>query len=279
MARIISVVNQKGGTGKTTSVVNISAYLARMGYKTLILDMDPQASATLYLGVDPSSVEFSMYDVLLKEAISFNDIILSTGIEKLHLAPAHVSLAKTDINLADNANKQYRLKEKLADIKAKYDYILIDCPPSLSLLPINALTCSSEVIIPLQPKYLSLEGLKQLKSSLDRIKSELNPLLKILGILFTMVDMRPKMTKHGIDLVRKHFGNEVFDSIIRICSKFNEAPIAGQSIFDYNHNSKGAEDYKRVTEEVINKKRIFYRRGISRSIKVPKRIKRLFNAT
>lgn len=261
MARVISVVNQKGGTGKTTSVINISACLARKGYKTLILDMEPQANATLYLGINPLSLKVSMYDVLLKEAISLKEVVLSTNTKNLHLVPAQVSLAKTDINLADKANKQYRLKEKLSDIKSKYDYILIDCPPSLSLLPINALVASDEVLIPLQPKYLSLEGLKQLEFSLNRTRNKLNSSLKVLGILFTMVNMRPKMTKHNIDLTREHFSDKVFNSIVRVCSKFDEAPIAGQSIFDYAPKSKGAEDYRSVTEEIVNKGNIFYRKA------------------
>ncbi len=274
MARVISVVNQKGGTGKTTSVINISACLCHMGYKTLIIDMEPQSNATLYLGIDPLSLEASMYDVLLKDAVNIGDIILSTNIENLHLAPAQVSLAKTDINLADKPNKQYRLKEKLSDIKPRYDYILIDCPPSLSLLPINALAASDEVIIPLQPKYLSLEGLKQLRFSLDKARNELNPSLKTLGILFTMVDMRPKMTKHSMDLVREHFGDKVFNSIVRVCSKFNEAPIAGQSIFEYAPKSKGAEDYKNVTEEIINRGGIFYRKNLFLPVTASNRIRK-----
>lgn len=261
MARVISVVNQKGGTGKTTSVINISACLARMGYKTLVLDMEPQANATLYLGVDPLSLEISMYDALLKETINLSDIILSTSVKNLHLVPAQVSLSKVDINLADKPNKQYRLKDKLYPIKERYDYIFIDCPPSLSLLPINALTASDEVIIPLQPKYLSLEGLKQLKVSLDRTINELNPSLKTLGILFTMVDMRPRMTKHNMELVRGHFGEKVFNSVVRICSRFDEAPIAGQSIFEYDPESKGAEDYGKVTNEIIQRGKIFYERS------------------
>jgi len=273
MTRVISVVNQKGGTGKTTSVINIAACLCRMGYKTLILDMEPQANATLYLGIDPLPLEISMYDVLLKDGVSLNDIILSTIIENLHLAPAQVSLAKTDINLADKPNKQYRLKEKLTDIKPRYDYVLIDCPPSLSLLPINALTASDEVIIPLQPKYLSLEGLKQLKVSLDRTRDELNPSLKTLGMLFTMVDMRPKMTKHSMDLVREHFSDKVFNSIVRVCSKFNEAPIAGQSIFEYDPTSRGAKDYKDVTEEVIKRGSIFYNKKFFPLVATPNRIR------
>lgn len=273
MTRIISVANQKGGTGKTTSVINISAYLSHMGYKTLIVDMEPQANATLYLGIDPLSLEISMYDVLLKESVSLSDIILSTNIKNLHLAPTQVSLAKTDINLSDKPNKQYRLKEKLISIKTRYDYILIDCPPSLSLLPINALTASDEVLIPLQAQYLSLEGLKQLKHSLDKIRDELNPSLKILGILFTMVDMKPKLTKPSMDLVREHFGKKVFTSMVRTCDEFNEAAIAAESIFEYSPKSKGAEDYKNVTEELMQRGNVFYGKKIFPVSSISNRIK------
>ncbi|OGW74745.1 MAG: hypothetical protein A2Z72_08055 [Omnitrophica bacterium RBG_13_46_9] len=276
MSRVISVVNQKGGTGKTTSVINISAYLARLGYKTLIVDMEPQANATLYLGIDPLSLEQSMYDVLLKEAVSLGDIILSTEIENLHIAPAQVSLSNTDINLADKPNKQYRLKEKLSSVKDRYDYIVIDCPPSLSLLPVNALTASDELIIPLQPKYLSLEGLKQLKVSLDRTRTELNPSLKMLGILFTMADMRLKMTKHCMDLVKEHFGDKVFSSVIRVYSKFNEAPITGQSIFEYAPQSRGAEDYKSLTEEIVNRGNIFYNNSFFPIVTASQRTRKFF---
>jgi len=273
MARIISVVNQKGGTGKTTSVVNISARLCYMGYSTLIIDMEPQANATLYLGVTPTSLERSMYDVLLKEGVGLKDIIISTKIDKLHIAPAQVSLAKTDINLADKPDKQYKLRDNISDVRSDYDYILIDCPPSLSLLPVNALAASDEVIIPVQPKYLSLEGLKQLKDSLAKIKENLNPSLRILGILFTMVDMRPRMTRHSIDLAREYFGKEVFDVVVRICSKFNEAPIAGESIFEYAPKSKGAEDYKKVTDEILKRESLFYKRCIFPLIESGNRIK------
>jgi len=238
MARVISVVNQKGGTGKTTSAVNIAACLALKGFRTLIVDMDPQANATIYLGKDPLSLEVSMFDALLKEAISINDITLEAGSENLFLTPAQVSLAKTDINLFDKPDKQYRLKAKLEAVKAKYDYIVIDCPPSLSLLPINALAASDEVLIPLQAQYLSLEGLKQLKDSIDKTKARLNASLRITGILFTMVDMRPKMTARNIDLVREHFGKEVFDAIIRICAKFNEAPLAGKTSLNMRQSQK-----------------------------------------
>lgn len=258
MSRVICVVNQKGGTGKTTSTVNIAACLAHKGFKTLIVDMEPQANATLYLGIDPISLEISMYDALLKEAVGIKDITLSTYLENLHIAPAQVSLAKTDINLFDKPDKQYRLKEKLSRTRELYDYIIIDCPPSLSLLPINALTASDEILIPLQAQYLSLEGLKQLNDSIKRTKEELNPELRTLGILFTMIDMRPRMTARSIALVREHFGDKVFDTVIRVCSKFNEAPIAGKSIFDYDSKSKGAEDYNKVTDEIIQRGRIFY---------------------
>lgn len=258
MTRVISVVNQKGGTGKTTSVINIAACLARKGHKTLIVDMEPQANATLYLGIDPLSLEVSMCDVLLKESVAVNDIIMKTSLDNMFIAPGQVSLSKIDINLADKPNKQQRLKEKLDKVKNDYEYVLIDCPPSLSLLPVNALTASDEALIAMQTHYLSLEGLKQLKNSVDKITEQLNPSLRTLGILFTIVDMRPKMTKHGMAYVREHFGDKVFDTYIRICSKFNEASMAGKSIFEYAPESRGAEDYLKLTEEVIKRGEIFY---------------------
>lgn len=257
MARVISVVNQKGGTGKTTTVISIAAYLAKKGFKTLIADMEPQANATLYLGLDPELFEISMYEVLLRESVDINDIILTTNMSNLDLAPAQVSLAKTDLNLANASKKQFRLKDKLFTARMKYDYIVIDCPPSLSLLPINALAASDEVIIPLQPEYLSLEGLKQLSHSLERAKTELNPHLKTLGILFTMVDMRTRMTRHSMGLVKDYYGDLVFNTKIRLCSKFNEAPIMGQSIFEYDPKSKGAEDYRSLTEEILKREAAF----------------------
>jgi len=253
MARVISVVNQKGGTGKTTSVINIAACLAHRNYKTLIIDMEPQANATLYLGINPLSLETSMYEVLLREMISIKDVVMTTYLKNLYLAPAQVSLANTDINLSDKPDKQYRLKEKVLRVRNDYDYIIIDCPPSLSLLPINALIASDNAIIPLQANYLSLEGLKQLKTSIDKVKDELNPSLKILGILFTMVDTRIEMTSRCIDLVKEYFGDKVFDTVIRFCPKFDEAPIVGRSIFEYEPGSEGATDYKKLTDEIIQR--------------------------
>jgi len=262
MARVISVVNQKGGTGKTTTAVSVSAYLAHLGHKTLIVDMEPQANATIYMGIDPVTLDFSMFDVLLKNSARLQDIIMSTDVRNLHLAPAQVTLARTDINLAESTDKRHRLKDRLSGLRSRYDYIFIDCPPSLSLLPVNALVASDEVIIPLQPRYLSLEGLKQLYDSISRIKKELNPSLHILGILFTMSDMRFRMTKHCMDLVRKHFGDNVFTTVVHMSEELNEAPIAGQSIFEYAPMSRGAEDYKNVTEEILERGTKLYRRGV-----------------
>lgn len=276
MARVISVVNQKGGTGKTTSVISISACLAHRGYKTLVVDMEPQANATLYLGIDPPSLEVSMYDVLLREDASLRDIILSTNIKDLHLAPAQISLAKTDMNLANRPDKQYRLREKLDKVKDRYDYVLIDCPPSLGLLPINALAASGEVIITLQPKYFSLEGLKQLKSTLDRTHNELNSSLQMLGILFTMVDKNMRMAEHSMALVREHFGDVVFDATVSTCAEFDEAPIIGESIFEYAPESTGAEDYKKVVEEIISRESRMQKEG-SLPFKLPNRIRKFLD--
>ncbi len=250
MARVICIVNQKGGTGKTTTAINVSARLANKGYRTLLIDIEPQANASLALGVDIHALKKTMYDVLLEEEVELDDIIIGTTTENLMLAPTHVDLANTDINLADKTDKQFRLKNKITKMRAKFDYILIDCPPSLSLLPLNALTASKEVIIPLQADYLSLEGLEQLISTIDKVRDKLNSELKILGILFCIVDRRMKMTTQSIDIVKEDFNKLVFDTQMRLCVKLKEAATFGQSIFEYAPKSKGAEDYGKLTEEI-----------------------------
>jgi len=273
MARVICVVNQKGGTGKTTTVINVSACLANKGYRTLIIDIEPQANASLALGVDIHTLKKTMYDVLLDEEVRLDDIIIETTTKNLVLAPTHVDLANTDINLADKRDKQFRLKNKIDAMRRKFDYILIDCPPSLSLLPLNALTASKEVIISLQADYLSLEGLEQLMSTIDKVRDNLNSEIKVLGILFCMVDRRMKMTTQSIEIVKEHFNTLVFDTMARLCVKLKEATAFGKSIFEYDPKSKGAEDYKNVTEEIVNRGNILYRKNLFPLAAVPNRIK------
>jgi chromosome partitioning protein len=254
MSRIISIINQKGGTGKTTSTINISSYLALRGRQVLVIDMEPQVNATLALGFDPLVLNKSMYDVLLEEDVLLEDVILPTSIRNLYLAPAKVILANTDLNLADKPDKQYYLRHKINGLRKDFDYILIDCPPSLSLLVLNALVASGEVLIPLQADYLSLEGLEQLISSINRVRDNLNPSLKILGVLFCMIDYRLKITRYSADLVKAHFKDLVFNTTIRVCTKLKEAIAFGQSIFEYAPHSRGAKDYKNLAEEIMNGK-------------------------
>lgn len=278
MRRVICVVNQKGGTGKTTTAINVSACLANKGYRTLLIDIEPQANASLALGVDIHALKKTMYDVLLEEEVELDDIIVGTTTENLMLAPTHVDLANTDINLADKRDKQFKLKKKLVTMRSNFDYILIDCPPSLSLLPLNALIASKEIIIPLQADYLSLEGLEQLVSTLDRVRDNLNSGLKVLGILFCMVDRRMKMTTQSIDIVKGHFNDLVFDTQMRLCVKLKEAAAFGKSIFEYAPKSKGAEDYKNLTEEIINKGTTLYKRRFF-PLAVPNRIKEFLDTS
>ena len=252
MAQIISVINQKGGTAKTTTTVNMAACLALKGNRVLLLDMDPQANATLYLGVDPMAVTKSIYHVLIHEE-PLESILLSTGIPTMHLAPGSVDLSKTDINLADRDRKQYRLADALAPILSKYDYVFLDCPPSFGLLPVNALVASKKVIIPMVPQYFSLEGLKQIDISIKNIRQNLNPELDILGILFCVVNFQLRITQPSIDMVRQHFTDQVFNQAIRICSKLNESGLAGKSVFEYDAKSRAAVDYSLVVDEMLDK--------------------------
>ena len=252
MTKIISVVNQKGGTGKTTSAINVASCLAQKGLSCLVLDVEPQANATLCLGIDPLELSKAMYEVLLNEA-TLEEIILDTNIKNLKIAPAQVSLANTDINLADEPENQFKLKKKLSSLKENFDYIIIDCPPSLSLLTINALSASDEVLIPILADYLSLEGLIQLSDTIERVRKNLNPHLRILGILICMADYRMSITRESIDLVRKHFRELVFDSEVGVSVKLKEAPSFGKSVFEYAPRSSGAESYRKVTEEMLNK--------------------------
>lgn len=277
MARIICVINQKGGTGKTTTVINVSACLAQKGHRTLIIDIEPQANASLSLGVNIHTLEKTMYDVLLDKEVGLDEIITETAIKNLMLAPTHIDLANTDINLANKEDKRFRLKDKIATMRGKFDYILIDCPPSLSLLPINALVASKEVIIPLLADYLSMEGLVQLTSTVDKIRNSLNPELKILGILFCMVDRRMKMTGESIEIVRERFNELVFNTMTSLCVKLKEATSLGQTIFEYDLKSKGALDYQNLTEEIINRGNMLYKKNLFPLAVASNRIKEFFD--
>lgn len=250
--KILAIVNQKGGTGKTTVAVNLAAGLTKRNFKTLLIDLDPQHSATLSLGINSMDLPTSIYETLLGES-SLKDVMLDASISNLTLAPAKVDLSNADINLANEARYQFRLRESLDSMARQFDYILIDCPPSLGLLTINALVAADNIIIPILCDYLSLEGLKQLINSIERVQQELNSNLKILGILPNMVDLRLNITKESLNLVRNHFRGLVFKNLIRTCVKVKEAPSFGKSIFEYAPLSTGATEYAKLVSEIIRR--------------------------
>lgn len=250
--KTLAIVNQKGGTGKTTVSVNLAVGLAKHKFKVLLIDLDPQHSATLSLGIDSINTAGSIYDVLLKET-NLRDILTDTSVSNLTLAPAKVDLSNIDINLANEARYQFRLRESLNRVAGHYDYTLVDCPPSLGLLTINALAAADNVLIPILCDYLSLEGLKQLITSIEKIQKGLNSNLKILGILPNMVDFRLNITKESLSLVKNHFKELVFKNVIRTCVKVKEAPSFGKSIFDYAPKSTGAKEYASLITEVIRR--------------------------
>lgn len=227
--KTLAIVNQKGGTGKTTVSVNLSVGLAKRRFKVLLIDLDPQHNSTLSLGVDTPTLPLSTYDVLLRET-TLKETLINTPISNLTLAPAKIELINADINLVNQARYQSRLKESLTPITNRYDYIVIDCPPSLGVLTINALVSADSVIIPILCDYLSLEGLRQLVNSIETVQKRLNPYLKILGILPNMVDFRLNITKESLTLVKTRFKELVFKNVIRTCVRAKEASSFGKSI-------------------------------------------------
>ncbi|MDO8525671.1 MAG: AAA family ATPase [Candidatus Omnitrophota bacterium] len=249
MAHIICVANQKGGTGKTTSAVNIAAYFAKQGKRSLILDMEPQSNATLSVGLEPRNFGKTIYEVLLNEC-PLKEVIIKDIFKNLDIAPSNIALSNTDINLAGQPDSQFRLKESLKHIVNDYHYIFIDCPPSLSLLVMNSFAASDSVLIPLQADYLSLEGLAQLVKSVNLAKQHLNTNLRILGILFCIVDLNQRIERESIELVRQNFTDEVFTTIIKACVKLKEVASHGLSIFDYAPLSVGAFNYGEAAREL-----------------------------
>lgn len=248
MAKIISFVNQKGGTGKTTACVNIASGFTLKDQKTLLIDVDPQTNATLSLGINPAELKKSIYDVLLNHATPPE--ILQKTTAGLNIAPASAELTNTDISLEGH---QTRLKEILQNYKDRFDYILIDCPPALNLLAINALVASHEVIIPILCDYLSMEGLKQLLMSVEKVRVSFNNKLHILGILPNMVDHRRNLTDEVLRLVRKEFKDLVFKTEIPTCVALAEAPSFGKDIFSYASWSTGANAYEQIVEEILKR--------------------------
>ncbi|MBL7157482.1 MAG: ParA family protein [Candidatus Omnitrophica bacterium] len=248
--KTIAICNQKGGVSKTTSSINISACLAEKNKKVLLIDLDPQSNATSGIGIDKHSVTSSIYNVLHEQA-SIDSIILPTAIESLKIAPSSLGLTGAEVELVNLMSREYRLKRAIDSIKSQYDFIIIDCPPSLGLLTVNALTAADSIIIPVQCEYYALEGLSQLMSTITLIRHNLNSNLKIEGVLLTMADYRTKLTKEVIEEVKKFFTNKVYKTIIPRSVKLTEAPGFGKPIILYDKTSIGAEAYRNITKEIM----------------------------
>ena len=252
MGKIIAIANQKGGVGKTTTSVNLAASLGVLEKKVLLIDADPQANATSGLGIDVESVEVGSYQ-LLEHSINAKDAIVKTDSPNLDLIPAHIDLVAIEIELVDQENRESMLKVALRDIKDDYDYILIDCAPSLGLLTLNALTAADSVLIPIQCEYFALEGLGKLLNTIKSVQKIHNPELDIEGLLLTMYDSRLRLSNQVVDEVKKHFNEMVFKTIIQRNVRLSEAPSYGESIITYDAGSKGANNYLSLAEELILK--------------------------
>lgn len=249
MGKVISIANQKGGVGKTTTSVNLSAILAKKGKKILMLDMDPQGNGTSGLGID-KNVKFSVYDVLVDD-VEIENTIIQTQIENLDVCPSNINLAGAEVELVDMKEREKRLKEKLEKIKNNYDYVIIDCPPSLGLITLNAFTASDSVLIPVQCEYYALEGLGQLINTINLVKKHLNKSLYIEGALLTMYDARTNLSNQVVKEVKKYFEDKVYKIVIPRNIKLSEAPSFGMPITLYDKRSKGAKCYDKFTKEFL----------------------------
>ncbi|MTD31217.1 ParA family protein [Planomicrobium sp. YIM 101495] len=250
MGKTIAIANQKGGVGKTTSSVNLSACLAYLGKKVLLIDIDPQGNATSGVGVNKGDVDQCIYEVLIED-VDVKTIIRETKVENLHVVPATISLAGAEIELVSTISREARLKNALAEVKNDYDYVIIDCPPSLGLLTLNSLTASDSIIIPVQCEYYALEGLSQLLSTIRLVQKHLNHDLMIEGVLLTMLDARTNLGIQVIEEVKKYFQEKVYHTIIPRNVRLSEAPSHGEPIIIYDPKSRGAEVYVELAKEVI----------------------------
>ena len=249
MGKIISIANQNGGVGKTTTSINLSTVLAKRNKKTLLIDADPQGNATSGVGVD-KKIDLSVYDVLIDET-DVRDAIIKTQIKNLYVCPSNIDLAGAEVELVSMMSRERRLKEKLDEIKNEYDYIIIDCPPSLGLITLNAFTASDSVLIPVQCEYYALEGLGQLLNTINLVKKHLNRNLEIEGALLTMFDSRTNLAKQVVDEVKKYFNDKVYKTVIPRNVKLSEAPSYGMPIIIYDPRSKGAKCYDKLGKELI----------------------------
>ena len=252
MSRIIAIANQKGGVGKTTTAINLCASLAAMEKRTLLVDLDPQSNATSGLGLDRKSIGTSVYDVLL-DGVDIRLVVQPTEVPFLSLAPSSIDLVGAEVELSGAENREARLREALQGIREEYDFLIVDCPPSLGLLTLNGLVAADEILIPIQCEYYALEGLGQLLKTVELVRSKLNPALKIGGIALTMYDSRLSLAKQVAEDIRQHFPDKVFETVIPRNVRLAEAPSFGKPVLLYDITSSGAQSYLKLAEEFLKR--------------------------
>lgn len=252
MGKVIAIANQKGGVGKTTTAINLGASLAVLEYKTLIIDADPQANATSGIGFDPKNIKTSIYECIIDD-IEPKNIILNSTTPNLDLLPAHIDLVGAEIEMINLPNREKMMRKVINKVKNDYDFVLIDCSPSLGLITVNALSAANSVIIPVQCEYFALEGLGKLLNTIKIVQSRLNPELEIEGILLTMYDLRLRLSNQVVEEVKNHFQNMVFETIVQRSTKLGEAPSFGETIIMHDAQSKGAINYLNLAREVLQR--------------------------
>lgn len=252
MGRVIAIANQKGGVGKTTTAINLSACLAEAGQRVLVIDIDPQGNTTSGLGVMKDDIDKTVYEVMLQE-IELTDAIIKNIFDNLDIVPSNVNLAGAEIDLIDVEDREYILKNEIAKVKGEYDYIILDCPPSLSMLTVNAMTASDSVLVPIQCEYYALEGLTQLIHTINLVKKKLNPELELEGVVFTMYDSRTNLSLQVVENVKDNLNQTIYKTIIPRNIRLAEAPSHGLPINIYDSRSAGAESYRMLAQEVMSK--------------------------
>lgn len=250
--KVVAIINQKGGVGKSTTAINLSAALGELGKQVLLVDLDPQGNSSSGLGIEKSQVHNCVYDVLLND-VAIEDVIIPDVGEGLDLVPATINLAGAEVELVSEMARENRLKDAVGSLRGKYDYVFIDCPPSLGLLTVNALVAADKLLIPIQCEFYALEGVTKLLDSMKRVKTRLNPTLDIFGVLLTMYDGRTTLSRQVVEEVRSYFGKTVFTTLIPRTVKLSEAPSFGQPITQYDPSGKGAQSYVNLAKEVVQR--------------------------